>query len=81
MATSDIKKGPLYVDSTSNSVGIGGSPNAILDVQAGAGADVLDRPVRSSKSRVPPANIVSSVFAPVVFVSPVSIPPDKEDSA
>lgn len=32
--------GTLVVDATNNRVGIGGSPNAILDVQAGAGANL-----------------------------------------
>jgi len=32
--------GTLVVDATNNRVGIGGSPNAILDVQGGSGADV-----------------------------------------
>jgi|9_EtaG_2_1085328.scaffolds.fasta_scaffold08811_2 hypothetical protein len=35
MATSDIKKGPLYVDSTNNRVGVGtASPDALLEIES-----------------------------------------------
>ena len=41
MPTSDIKKGPLYVDSTNNRVGIGTiSPLITLDIQADSGTNI-----------------------------------------
>jgi hypothetical protein len=42
MPTSDIKKGPLYVDSTNNRVGIGtSSPSVKLEIKAGNGNQLV----------------------------------------
>ena len=44
MPTSDIKKGPLYVDSTNNRVGVGtSSPSSTLDVEGSSDAKITIR--------------------------------------